>query len=57
MILRGEPHPFDLDAWRAYLAELRSDPQDSHRDSMIAVAQTHIGMLESLPLETAPVAR
>lgn len=52
MILRSEPHPFDLNVWRAYLADMRAEPKDAHRDTMIAHAETHIGMLEGLPKKT-----
>lgn len=54
--LRSEPDLFDLDAWRARLAELRADPQSDYRDTLIADAEAHIRAIGGTPEKTAPEA-
>lgn len=51
--LRGEPDLFDLNAWRARLAELRADPPSEYRDTLIADAKAHILAIGGTPEKSA----
>ncbi len=41
-VLRSEPPLFDIGAWQARLAELRSDDPSEHRDTLIEDAEAYI---------------
>ncbi|WP_299839766.1 hypothetical protein [uncultured Paracoccus sp.] len=45
IVLRGEPDPFDVEAWKLHLEEYRSDEPSSFRDAVIEYAEGHIRAL------------
>lgn len=52
IVLRGEPDLFDLDAWKARLAELRADPPSDYRDGLIDDAEAHIRAIGGNPVKS-----
>lgn len=55
--LRTEPDLYDLDGWRRYLEDLRSDPQDEWRDFEISLAEARIEVIVSTSAKTPVQAR
>ena len=51
--LRPEPHPFDLDAWMALLAELRAEQPSGLREAQIEYAEAHIRAIGGTPEKSA----
>lgn len=55
IVLRPNPDFFDLEGWKAYLEELRSDPEDTvGRESGIKIAEQMVRLLSEDDLGAAP---
>lgn len=53
-VLRPDPHPCDLDAWKQRLRELEADPSDPWRDNQIEMTKVQIAAIEEA-LQKSPV--